>query len=127
MKKNEHNTKWIEDLRSGNYEQCRGRLKHEGFANQPATYCCLGVAVESLGGDWSGSYGETPLSHHSADSGLNIEARELLDLDPTDEGVCITLNDAVNRNFAEIADVIERAIEDDVPFNTAARSLRFIS
>lgn len=38
-------TRWIAALRSGNYNQCRGRLRLM-VDDKPVGYCCLGVACE---------------------------------------------------------------------------------
>lgn len=38
---------WIEALRSGEYEQCRGQLcKVDTHTKEPIAYCCLGVLCE---------------------------------------------------------------------------------
>lgn len=41
-------TKWIEALRSGNYQQGRGTLKDE-----EGRFCCLGVLCDVMGGKWN--------------------------------------------------------------------------
>jgi hypothetical protein len=43
---NELKAKWIEDLRSGEYEQGEGNLKSPGGVTGEADYCCLGVLID---------------------------------------------------------------------------------
>ena len=38
----EWKAKWLTALRSGEYKQCQGRLRHTDF-NGEHSYCCLGV------------------------------------------------------------------------------------
>lgn len=40
--------KWVEALRSGEFAQCKRRLKREGDGDIPDSYCCLGVLLEHV-------------------------------------------------------------------------------
>lgn len=93
--------KWIAALRSGNYKQGRGRLKHAG------RYCCLGVLGDVMGCQFTrhivfkdgidvgdvGAYHSGFLSKHV---GLHLNQQSNL--------VC--MNDG-GKSFDEIADWIE--------------------
>jgi len=49
---------WLEDLRSGNYNQTRMTLKEPGHSDVRASYCCLGILCniynkQTGGGAWN--------------------------------------------------------------------------
>lgn len=61
--KAEHKTKWLDALRSGEFEQTTGQLRcalrvdDDGVYREGAVigYCCLGVFLQAAGdGDWEG-------------------------------------------------------------------------
>lgn len=91
--------KWIAALRSGKFEQARGRLKH---GNQNGTrYCCLGVAEEVCGlprGDM-----------------CSLETDRIIGLELTECHILMRMNDDDRRPFPEIADHIEEKILPGCP------------
>lgn len=97
--------KWLDALRSGQYEQGKSWLCRNG------KYCCLGVACEvfelpkEIVGDrvkYAGSTGPAPcqvvdaLGLHS-DTGWTVDGGDSV----------VTLNDRARKTFAEIADILE--------------------
>lgn len=92
--------KWLEALRSGDYQQTKGTLKSsEG-------YCCLGVFLSAVVGE------EPPVYDYDEETGLQDEGpQELYDFcrDYLPEEVFkkgINMNDQ-GKSFSEIADMIE--------------------
>jgi hypothetical protein len=94
--------KWLEALRSGQYEQGFGRLKLQD------RYCCLGVLCDvsdtgrfSIAGDFirhDYSVMRTTLdSNMSSDLGVDYDTRDRL----------IRMNDSLGYTFPEIANWIE--------------------
>ncbi len=114
--------KWLEALRSGEYEQCTGNLhlKDDGF-------CCLGVLCDLVGGDRWKDYGEgwknnamTFISIHDPDEYSYIPSSivEVVGLTSGDpvvkdssnyEATLSSLNDS-DYGFDEIADIIEEQL-----------------
>lgn len=88
--------KWVEALRSGEYEQ--GRLK----LNSHGRYCCLGVLCDVAGLKWlrCSELGFIPagdhIHQHLVRFGIANESSDLVDM-----------NDNQGKTFAEIADYIE--------------------
>lgn len=109
--------KWVDALRSGEFEQGRSRLRHNDRDRD--RYCCLGVACEvyrretgngewltGLHGLWFEVDGRTPEEHY-----LHEHVVEWLGVDrvsPMAAGLSLTnLNDN-GATFSAIADLIER-------------------
>jgi hypothetical protein len=93
--------KWIEALRSGEYEQ------GEGFLENKRRYCCLGVLIKVQGKDPAEIFPEShPLKTSSVpikfSGGLSREA--MGDLANRNDGV----NGRRHHSFSEIADYIEQ-------------------
>lgn len=102
--------KWVDALRSGEYEQGQG-----GLRSTTDKFCCLGVLTdlcikEGLAEDWEigdecwweaeGYAGYTPPSVHEATgAGFSSSIPGM--------GHLATLNDDVGLSFEEIADLIE--------------------
>ncbi len=114
----DHVRKLVEALRSGRYEQGRGRLR-EGDC-----YCCLGVAcnvyqAETGEGAWSIRNAGTSVGGWYFDTGGSINGFALtdevahwygLDVNPTFNNLnttAIGLNDSYRKSFTEIADAFE--------------------
>jgi hypothetical protein len=97
--------KWVEALRSGKYKQAQGQLYLDG------AYCCLGVVCELAGLSVSqgGYYGEPFDANHLT---LPSQAAEWLGVDdenPVIGEYCASAwNDAYDKTFPEIADLIEK-------------------
>lgn len=101
--------KWIEALRSGEYEQGRSSLHKEG------SYCCLGVAVEVLHGAdvWIEDYAPSGIHFYGHDRLSEIlESNDInsLGLFVDDEYELINMNDKQCLTFSQIADWIEQNI-----------------
>ena len=106
--------KWLADLRSGEYKQCRGKLCNG------VGYCCLGVLIKSAGCD-------IPEDDIDGDGGLpalgwlenqNIEFFNVRSNSVHRRSPYITAQDSrVDRlndtgtSFSEIADLLETEIE----------------
>ena len=101
--------RWVEALRSGEYEQGNLRLRDDG------AHCCLGVLcdvhdptgwVEGGARDgFSYRYGTV-----TDPIGLPDPLREAIGMNSHYEGIVISMNDS-GSTFAEIADWIEAHIE----------------
>ncbi len=96
----ENRRRWVEALRSGEYEQGRFALRR---ANE---FCCLGVACDVLGsGEWSGTRG---LSSFDAELyTLSIHMRAKLGLTDLQVQELALMNDYHHHSFEQIADHIE--------------------
>lgn len=114
---NENAKKWVEALRSGEYEQCSKQLrkKHRGAYR----YCCLGVAADiSSLGNWnnnefiSGLQREDQVLVENVKIWLGLNTSHgRLDIKKTTGGIqhitLAELNDE-GKSFSEIADIIEK-------------------
>lgn len=120
MPNTENITKWVEALRSGDFEQGKGALK-----DVDGNYCCLGVACEISGVVELREQISSPLPQYVSKADdrdysqatLPTAVKEWLGLEVsnpevTDEyGVMHTLatwNDVEDARFDQIADLIER-------------------
>jgi hypothetical protein len=81
-------TKWVEALRSGQFNQTQGSLKRGKDA-----FCCLGVLCEIVG--------------YSTDASDAGQTYPLLDKLVSNYGPIVVMNDDEGKSFAEIADFIE--------------------
>lgn len=90
---NDLQEKWLKALESGEYEQGVGQLKRED------KYCCLGVACEVMGIEYSGFH-----------PGLSEAAGELVGLtsfgDPKDDSYSLTYLNDNGKTFKEIAEIV---------------------
>ncbi len=93
--------KWVDALRSGKYDQCKGSLKGE------KGYCCLGVLTDlylkEKNLDWIEyqNWGTLPsLVTHWAGLDYNNPSIGI--------SYATELNDDFNKTFDEIADLIEK-------------------
>ena len=110
----------VDALRSGEFEQCKGQLRHgEGDA---AKYCCLGVASEvhkaATGKDYDGE--GAFLSEEIRDwYGFREKNPAIGTVPQLGEGQALratTWNDSCDKSFAEIADAFERTyIKQETP------------
>ena len=108
--------RWIQALRSGEYQQTRGQLNHptEG-------YCCLGVLCELQGipSRNTGSYVEYQFGDIFNSGGIPMDTFEKMTGFPDTiwggdstspagtRGMLIHANDHENLNFKEIADLLD--------------------
>lgn len=89
--------RWVEALRSGEYEQCQGALtKTENGPGTPIIgYCCLGV-LQAIEPSLEPDVGK--LTSHSV--------RKVLG-GPIDQYTLVLMNDGMGKTFPEISDYIE--------------------
>ena len=95
--------RWVDALRSGQYQQGFGRL-HKQLSNK-SYFCCLGVLCEVAIKEGSISWYPANSTHISKDCG------DLLDSDI--QSTLIDMNDKYRRTFLEIADYIEKEIPSE--------------
>lgn len=108
--------KWLQALRSGNYDQGRSRLR-----NDHGEYCCLGVLCDLVGPNdwgageystyhntWKDSVTEIPFPEWSSFFWLGCDAfeHELRGI----QADLMDLNDNKCKTFSEIADYIENKL-----------------
>lgn len=107
--------KWVEALRSGKYQQCRGGL-HDGTG-----FCCLGVIADLVRGEdrWVPNTGpaskekfrlEQKHPRNVAASDFYTPIEELIGRGRNE---FVTMNDDQGRTFTEIADYIEANIPSE--------------
>ena len=112
---NKNAKKWLKSLRSGEYDQGKGRLRTED------SFCCLGVACDISGlGRWEGDifYTEGDYFHivylpEAVMSWLGITTRSGKFFNE-DKDIIWSLSDTNDegKSFAEIADLIEKHQDD---------------
>lgn len=105
---------WVSALRSGRYAQGEAHLRSSNDK-----YCCLGVAHEVLGGEWTaeldyGTYRTVRINAFGLDGSgsagiLEHPAFERLGLNHSDHSTLTRLNDIHKLSFQDIADVVEGA------------------
>lgn len=118
--------KWVEALRSGEYQQGKDALRSEDKFGKDQ-YCCLGVLCEVVGGgEWEDFDGHAQRYNYGHTKGVELLPQQLaedvgLDREPTvrvetedgshDWVELTSLNDGLDgyeaRSFEEIADLIE--------------------
>ena len=139
---NPHIAHWCAALRSGDYKQGTGVMKHIDSSTGKVSWCCLGVACD-IGGalltrgrdfgwdtEGGGFYYSTlpslyvPGSQQGSSTRLPEYLREALDLDDArDESFFASLNDG-GQSFAYIADVLELGYRSGRPWPWAHGVLR---
>lgn len=114
-----NNRKWIKALRSGRYEQGISRLRTDD------SYCCLGVACDISGlGKWVGTthLPRYRIGHNEEDRSGFLSLPSLrkyygcdsagFTLDSLGKDM-ITLNDQDRWSFEQIADALQKYIDDE--------------
>jgi hypothetical protein len=96
--------KWIDALRSGNYEQGTGDLR-----SRSGQFCCLGVLCDVMGAEWSGT---TPILNgkdmdREDESFLSGDTLERVGFDNETQIALARMNDD-GEPFGKIADHIEK-------------------
>lgn len=108
--------RWIEALRSGNYEQGRYNLRRGNF------YCCLGVLCDTVkdevNHDWlplqdsMGTFYRFDRADEvlpdSVASCADLPISPVLTFEGKEETYITAINDDTNLSFEEIADLIEK-------------------
>lgn len=107
---------WLADLRSGNFRQTDGNLCIPGAKNIHARYCCLGVlgrtcqrtklfnVVFRMNDGWR----DLEYKNDLADDNLPENLRNEIGINEKGITALIHMNDAMGKNFNEIADWIEK-------------------
>ena len=85
--------KWIEALRSGEYEQGKDELRCMD------SFCCIGVGADLFGHDW--------LSQVRYGYEINMENTGLRDKEGVFFGGSLVVMNDNGKTFSEIADIIE--------------------
>lgn len=111
--KRELRQKWIDALRSGEYEQ-----GHRALKDSDGRYCCLGVLCDVAGAVWTetapiGSMARFACSVNGTLSSISTLGPNLykeLGLDCSREITLWGMNDNTGASFKEIADWIEQNV-----------------
>ena len=108
MKRTEHTQKWLDALRSGEYEQGRGQLRDENN-----NFCCLGVMCDLVSpNDWvdvEGFY-----YHGKEERQYNYPNEEIIrqaGVSGDEAYELARLNDSVQLTFPQMADEIEKMLD----------------
>lgn len=113
--------KWVDALRSGEYDQTSGGLRRVDADGNATGFCCLGVACEISGlGRWSDNGMSYVADEYRSASYMPGPVRDWLGLDSDDPllndvkyddtpftASASELNDTYDRSFGDIADAIE--------------------
>lgn len=94
--KEEMAKKWVEALRSGNFQQGKGRLLMDN------KFCCLGVLCEISGEHWYTQGAYLP-ERIMLETGVQTSHGVI----PSHGDSLVCLNDS-GKSFSDIADIIER-------------------
>ncbi len=99
--------KWIDALRSGRYKQSRYALRSVGSNDK--SYCCLGVLCDIIDPKgWVGS--NYQMFYYNGEIVMNYLPQTLmenLEIQTSNMGELVKLNDSNSYNFNEIANYIE--------------------
>lgn len=96
---------WVEALRSGEYQQTRGRMRATDESGA-RSYCCLGVLCEVLREEITTIAFPSPEIQEMA--GMRTKEGHI----PSKDFSLSWLNDEGRLSFSEIADVIEKHWEE---------------
>lgn len=103
--------KWIEALRSGDYQQGENNLIQTN-GNNPL-YCCLGVLCDVSGEPTVAEDGSGfEFSDAFSEDFLPDSFRTKVGLSDDDQHCLAELNDDYGHNFLDIADILEEALRD---------------
>lgn len=117
--KPELRTKWVDALRSGDYQQTQGALRKK---NSEYSYCCLGVLCQIIGVKWENEqhcYYQIEEDKIFNGGDLNIDMCDDIGLSHTTMGELAMMNDGrmshgpntpeiEQHSFEKIADYIEK-------------------
>lgn len=108
---------WVDALRSGEYGQTTGRLRHSYGEDTPSEYCCLGVLCDlydkaNMTSNWGGNdhfmgKGAFPPKMVAKWAGMSAAEREGVFEGDHELRDVVSMNDC-GKSFSEIADAIER-------------------
>jgi hypothetical protein len=98
-------TKWVADLRSGKYKQCKLCLKRQ--VDEEFRYCCLGVAYDIQYPHGWASYDDL-FTNEGEKFYLSAAFREFVGLTEAEVLQLGRLNDVNKFSFEQIADYIEK-------------------
>lgn len=97
--------RWIKALRSGEYQQAKGRLQTEN-----GDMCCLGVLYDiQFDGYWILNEGSPRWSIEGRDAIMSLRFQESVGLLEHEESVLTCMNDR-GCSFNQIADYIEEVL-----------------
>jgi hypothetical protein len=103
---------WLRALRSGKYKQASGALRRRVTPRSGKFgYCCLGVALDVLGGEWTKVHGEYSCQVGRVNNESTVEMNEAvlerIGMTDSEQQVLIRMNDGDGRTFEQIADFVE--------------------
>ena len=114
-------SKWLKELRSGEVDQCRGRLlsiSKRNTKNESHSFCCLGVLCNVYSEETNGVAGYVIKSNGSSkfvddtgdyyDTDLTDRVMRWAGLNCYNTNELIELNDVYKNDFNQIADWIEK-------------------
>ena len=111
--------RWVQALRSGEYLQGNGSLKKKD-ENGVAVYCCLGVLCDIVDPKaWGLLDSESTKFRNQLEGVLPISIMKDVGLDSLNPVIgpekmhCARANDDDKKTFIEIADLIEKNIQED--------------
>lgn len=97
--------RWIEALKSGKYQQGKGKLRYR--KEDSDQFCCLGVLCDVVDPEgWKGTEGTILYFHRGMGAALGIPI-PLLERIGIDAKKYADMNDHFGKSFEEIADYIE--------------------
>jgi hypothetical protein len=109
----ETKSKWLSDLRSGEFTQGYGLLR-QTTSERGDLWCCLGVLCSNLDGVWVlESDGAYVFNNSTASSACILPYSEIISLKHATH--LMNMNDSGRCSFEEIADWIDNNIEDKAP------------
>jgi hypothetical protein len=139
---NRHQTQWLNDLRSGEFNQTEGCFKAvDAETDLCVGYCCLGVYLEGSRDEvqWTPfnmvhegdrdiqQYGAACLSEDEGLDSLPHADLLLLGITTVDTIAAAVFNDSLSWDFNAIADVFEHAFRDgSIDVITAAQELGYL-
>lgn len=95
--------RWVEALRSGEYEQGYAKLR-----STDDTYCCLGVLYDIDVGDWVRTKSEGYLVGDRYANNHVSQYLQSVDVNWQASNKLVDMNDFERKTFAQIADWIEQ-------------------
>lgn len=109
MQDTENGRRWVAELRSDRWTQGTGRLEEAGWGDgSGAKHCCLGVLVKGVLHQ-SPEALLMPLTHHLDEAGMTSD----------EAGACWGFNDTQHLSFLQIANIVERAMDERITVQAA--------
>lgn len=104
--------RWIAALRSGEFEQGTGQLRHSDLPR--LTYCCLGVACHLFSP--AGWTSDVNYDQSEDQNYMPVHVRQQLGISQEAEDILVKMNDGLS-TFLQIADYLEATYLKGTPAN----------